>query len=112
MGPRRSVRDGERPDVAYCVSQIPGLMHYADPRLAAQGTAAVIGEPTGGWFWLPPWSLWQRWAKQGLAMLAANCALVFDLSPVSDPKRNPRRLSPLDTVDINIPQHNTRRSIS
>jgi hypothetical protein len=22
--------------------------------LAAQGTAAVIGEPTGGWFWLPP----------------------------------------------------------
>jgi len=41
--------------------------------LAAQGTAAVIGEPTGGWFWLPPWLLWQRWAKQGLAMLAANC---------------------------------------
>jgi len=43
--------------------------------LAAQGTAAVIGEPTGGWFWLPPWLLWQRWAKQGLEMLAANCAL-------------------------------------
>jgi len=42
--------------------------------LAAQGTAAVIGEPTGGWFWLPPWSLWQRWAKQGSAMPAANCA--------------------------------------
>jgi hypothetical protein len=37
-------------------------------------------------------------------MLAANCALVFDLSPVSDPKRNPRRLSPADRVDINIPQ--------
>jgi hypothetical protein len=34
--------------------------------LAAQGTAAIIGEPSGGWFWLPPWSLWQQWATQGL----------------------------------------------
>jgi hypothetical protein len=33
--------------------------------LAAQGNAAIIGEPTGGWFWLPPWSLWQHWATQG-----------------------------------------------
>jgi hypothetical protein len=23
--------------------------------LAAKGVAAVIGEPEGGWFWLPPW---------------------------------------------------------
>jgi hypothetical protein len=30
-----------------------------------QGTAAIIGEPSGGWFWLPPWSLWQQWATQG-----------------------------------------------
>lgn len=34
--------------------------------LAARGMAAVVGEDTGGWFWLPPQSLWQRWAKQGL----------------------------------------------
>ena len=33
--------------------------------LAAQGAAAVVGEPTGGRFWLPPWSLWQQWATQG-----------------------------------------------
>jgi hypothetical protein len=34
--------------------------------LAAQGSAAIVGEPSGGWFWLPPWSLWQQWATQGL----------------------------------------------
>ena len=34
--------------------------------LAAHGTATLIGEATGGWFWLPPWSLWQPWATQGL----------------------------------------------
>jgi hypothetical protein len=34
--------------------------------LAAQGSAAIIGEPRSGWFWLPPWSLWQQWATQGL----------------------------------------------
>jgi hypothetical protein len=37
---------------------------------AAQGTAALIGESTGGWFWLPPYSLWEPWAKRGL-MIAA-----------------------------------------
>jgi hypothetical protein len=34
--------------------------------LAANGTAAIIGEADSGWFWLPPWSLWQTWAKEGL----------------------------------------------
>jgi hypothetical protein len=33
---------------------------------AAQGTATIVGERTGGWFWLPSWSAWQDWAKQGL----------------------------------------------
>jgi hypothetical protein len=37
--------------------------------LAAKGTAAIIGEAKGGWFWLPPWSLWEPWAKQGLEVL-------------------------------------------
>jgi hypothetical protein len=27
--------------------------------LADNGTAAIIGEAEGGWFWLPPRSLWQ-----------------------------------------------------
>jgi hypothetical protein len=35
--------------------------------LAARGTVAIIGESEGGWFWLPPWSLWQFWAKQGIS---------------------------------------------
>jgi len=43
--------------------------------LAAQGTAAVIGEPSGGWFWLPPWSLWQRWATTGFNNAARAMAL-------------------------------------
>ena len=34
--------------------------------LADKGTAAIIGEAEGGWFWLPPWSLWQPWATEGL----------------------------------------------
>ena len=37
---------------------------------AAKGTAAVIGEPTGGWFWLPPCSLWEPWANRGLLIAA------------------------------------------
>lgn len=34
--------------------------------LAAQGKAAVVGEDTAGWFWLPPRPLWQPWASRGL----------------------------------------------
>jgi hypothetical protein len=33
--------------------------------LAAKGTAAIIGEAEGGWFWLPPWSLWQPVGNEG-----------------------------------------------
>jgi len=42
--------------------------------LAAQGTATIVGESSGGWFWLPSWSLWQAWAKQGLEALAKKMA--------------------------------------
>jgi hypothetical protein len=34
--------------------------------LAEKGTTAIIGETEGGWFWLPPLSLWEPWAKEGL----------------------------------------------
>jgi hypothetical protein len=34
--------------------------------LADKGTASIIGETQGGWFWLPPWSLWEPWAMKGL----------------------------------------------
>ena len=33
--------------------------------LVAEGAAAIIGEAEGGWFWLPPWLLWEPWAKEG-----------------------------------------------
>jgi hypothetical protein len=46
--------------------------------LAAQGTAAIIGESSGGWFWLPPWSLWELWARQGLERVAKKMALKGD----------------------------------
>jgi len=43
--------------------------------LAYEGRAAIIGEAESGWFWLPPWSLWQTWAKQGLESAAKRTAL-------------------------------------
>ena len=43
--------------------------------LAPQGTATIVGERAGGWFWLPQWSLWQPWAKQGLESAAKKMAL-------------------------------------
>ncbi len=33
---------------------------------AAQGIAERVGDAEGGWFWLPPFCLWQDWAKDGL----------------------------------------------
>jgi hypothetical protein len=43
--------------------------------IAAKGTAAIIGETQGGWFCLPPWSLWEAWAKEGLASAEKRMAL-------------------------------------
>jgi len=43
--------------------------------LAEKGTAAIIGETKGGWFWLPPCSVWQPWATQGLESAAKKMAL-------------------------------------
>jgi len=33
---------------------------------AAQGSAEKVGDAEGGWFWLPPFCLWQDWARDGL----------------------------------------------
>jgi hypothetical protein len=50
--------------------------------LASKGTAAIIGEAEGGWFWLPPWSLWQPWATKGLEIdskkMASKVTTVLD----------------------------------
>jgi hypothetical protein len=42
--------------------------------LADKGTTSVIGEAEGGWFWLPPWLLWQPWASEGLESAAKKMA--------------------------------------
>lgn len=34
---------------------------------AAEGTAVTVGDPSGGWFWLPPWRLWAPWARDEVA---------------------------------------------
>ena len=52
--------------------------------LAARGNPTIIGDLTGGWFWLPPWSVWQPWAKQGYNSVVRKMALkgeVLDNSP-------------------------------
>jgi len=45
---------------------------------SSRGTAAIIGEAEGGWFWLPPWSLWEPWAKEGLESAEKRMALKFN----------------------------------
>jgi predicted nuclease with RNAse H fold len=35
--------------------------------LVDKGTAHKVGDVEGGWFWLPPLSLWQSWASDGLS---------------------------------------------
>jgi hypothetical protein len=37
---------------------------------AAQGIAGKVGNAEGGWFWLPPFGLWQNWARDGLSNVA------------------------------------------
>lgn len=39
--------------------------------LAKAGIAEIVGEETGGWFWLPPRRLWERWASDGLGRASA-----------------------------------------
>jgi hypothetical protein len=54
--------------------------------LAAKGTAAIIGEIEGGWFCLPPWSLWEagldraekRMALKAIPLLEAETPEDFD----------------------------------
>jgi hypothetical protein len=48
--------------------------------LAGKGTAAIIGEAEGGWFWLPAWSSWQPWARQGLESAEKRMAYDLDTS--------------------------------
>jgi len=40
---------------------------------AAEGTANIVGDAEGGWFWLPPLSVWRGWASDGLSRAAEKC---------------------------------------
>jgi hypothetical protein len=46
--------------------------------LASEGTAEIIGEAEGGWFWLLPGSMWQSWATQGHQSAAKNGGIKGD----------------------------------
>jgi hypothetical protein len=77
------------PYLPYCLATIHNFVypstcgrptaHEAQPTLTAaladKGMAEIIGEAEGGWFWLPPWSMWQPWAKEGLERAAKKMAL-------------------------------------
>jgi hypothetical protein len=47
--------------------------------LAFKGRAEAVGDPRGGWFWLPPYSSWATWAQTALpsAIDAAKQRLVI-----------------------------------
>jgi hypothetical protein len=32
-----------------------------------RGRYTAVGDPEGGWFFLPPWDLWEEWARRGIA---------------------------------------------
>jgi hypothetical protein len=51
------------------------LICFLTAALADKGTASIIGETQGGWFWLPPWSLWEPWATRGLESAEKRMAL-------------------------------------
>jgi len=42
---------------------------------AHAGSATVVGEPGGGWIWLPPATLWAEWARRGLEEAIARSRL-------------------------------------
>ena len=39
---------------------------------AHAGTATVIGDSIGGWFWLPPMDLWADWARAAVSLTLAD----------------------------------------
>ncbi len=42
----------------------------------ARGRFTVVGEASGGYFFLPPWSLWKSWAKDQITDWARKETLV------------------------------------
>ena len=40
---------------------------------ASEGSATVVGDEVGGWFWLPPISLWAEWALAPFVRRAWTC---------------------------------------
>src|SRR6516165_6634054 len=73
----------------------------------------IVGEPEGGWFWLPPWATWQPWAKQGLERAAR--AMAVKSGPMtmrfrSCAKRFKASFDSTGTLSLNIITSIPRRS--
>jgi hypothetical protein len=66
--------------------------------LATRGNAAIIGDLTGGWFWLPPWSVWQSWAKQGFNSVVRKMASKGHVMTILQAISTPRPLLALPGV--------------
>lgn len=47
--------------------ELAALVCAATAVCAHVGKYVAVGEPQGGYFFLPPWSLWRPWAKQALS---------------------------------------------
>ena len=45
---------------------LAALVCAATAVCAFAGKYVAVGEPSGGYFFFPPWALWQRWAKTAL----------------------------------------------
>jgi hypothetical protein len=43
--------------------------------LAHAGSATVVGDYIGGWFWLPPLTLWADWAKEAVELTLIDARL-------------------------------------
>ena len=52
------------------------------------GTYVALGDPVGGYFFLPPWPLWQRWSRNGLDRLRGSHRLERDLEVWIDGRRH------------------------
>jgi hypothetical protein len=87
LGPCRlkfGIACSTRPTMNFGGSNLICLLTAA---LAHEGTGAIIGEAEGGWFWLPPWSLWQPWSPEATALI-----MLTQLKPVASSPATNRRI--------------------
>ena len=57
--PTRFARTSDHEERAALICALTAL-------LSARGTFTAVGDETGGWFFLPPWEVWQSWARDAV----------------------------------------------